>query len=115
MNDQPRPPLQIDARLGLEAAVDVIGIILAGVVILELGMPLAGVISLGLTAVLAGINRILGRSNATAIEDLKTSINALMARDNVFQAEASATVKKQADAAAEAVKPGITAAPPVAP
>jgi len=106
MNEQPpATPLKLDLRVSLEALVDGLGILMAGVAVLNLSMPEAALIPLGIAAVLAVINRLLGRSSAAAIAELTTQVKSLIVQNAVFRQDAKPAVTRQAEAASEAIKP----------
>lgn len=112
MNDQPQPPLRIDLRLALDSAVAGLSFVLAGIAAVNLPDPYNIIAPLIVGMLIVVINRLLGRSSDAAIANLATEVRALVASNAVFRTDATPTIKRQADEASEAIKPG-TAPPPL--
>lgn len=113
-NESTPNPLRLDARTVLDSIVAGLSFVLAALAAVNLRDPYDILAPLLVGALIVVINRLLGRSSDAVVADLNKSVNAMIAQRNVLSADATTATRKQADAAAEAIKPGITKALDVA-
>lgn len=96
-------PLKIDLRLALESLSSGLAFLLVGIAAINLVDPYNILVPLLIGGVIVTVNRILGKSVADGIAELRDSINRLIISNNVLKADATPTVIRQADEAAKAV------------
>lgn len=102
MNDQ-SPPLKLDMRLVLESVAGALAFVLAGIAAVNIAQPWDVLIPLMVGAILVFINRLLGRSSEAAVNELRRSINQLVASNEVLKTDATPTVIRAAEQTAVAV------------
>lgn len=105
MNEQPPGPLKIDLRLALDSAVAGLSFVLAGIAAVGLPQPYSIIAPLVVGMLIVVINRLLGRSSDAVISQLATEVRALVAKTSVLQSDATPTIKRAADDAADALRP----------
>lgn len=98
-----QPPLRVDARTILEAVSSGLAFVLAGIAAVDLSSPYNVLLPLVVGAAIVMLNRLLGKNATDAVNELTVSINRLVASNEILKSDATPTVLRKADEAAEAI------------